>query len=213
MSLQAISLPPKSGQPPQGVVVVLHGWGANAEDAAYFTSLLDLPQCQLVMPEAPFPHPMNPVGKMWYGFPETFNFSGEWEHLPDLQTSRQQLLEWLTALPNLTQVPLERTILGGFSQGGAMTIDVGMSLPLAGRMVLSGYRHNAIPGLPNQPQVLMVHGQADPVVPLQAAQETRDRLQQAGAQVQYEEFPGMGHEVSPLVLDLMQKFIQTQLNL
>ncbi|WP_431632953.1 alpha/beta hydrolase [Alkalinema pantanalense] len=208
MTLKVITIPPKSGQSPTGTIVVLHGWGANAEDAAYFTSLLDIPNYQLLLPDAPIPHPFNPVGKMWYGFPETFNFTGEWAHLADLQNSRSQLLTWLNTLPTITGVPLERTILGGFSQGGAMTIEVGLELPLAGCMVLSGYHHGPIPTLTSPPKTLMVHGRMDNVVPLAAAQETRDRLLEAGVDLQYEEFVTMGHEVSNPVLDRMQTFIQ-----
>jgi phospholipase/carboxylesterase len=212
VSLKVITIPPRSGQPPQGNIVVLHGWGANAEDAAYFTQMLDLPDFQILLPEAPFPHPMNPsTGRMWYGFPEDFNFSGQWEHLPDLQASRQLLHAWLGQLPAQTGVPLERTILGGFSQGGAMTLEVGFDRSLAGLMVLSGYRHGPIAPLHRNISALMVHGKVDPVVPLAAAQETAQTLKQVGVDLRYEEFDDMGHEVSMAVLERMETFVRDRL--
>ncbi len=206
MTLKFISVPPSSGSVAQGAIVILHGWGANADDAAYFTGLLDLGAYHLVFPEGPFDHPA-PGGKMWYGFPPAFNFVGTWGQLPQLQASRQELLMFLNALPTVTGVPLTKTILGGFSQGGAMTIEVGFEFPLAGRMILSGYRHNPIAPISDQAPVLMVHGAIDPVVPVGAAVETRDRLMEAGAQVTYLEFPTMGHEVSQAVLGEMDRFI------
>ena len=207
MTLRTISVPPQSGRPAKGAIVILHGWGANAEDAAYFTGLLNLSEYHLVFPEGPFDHPA-PGGKMWYGFPSGFNFGGNWGHLPQLQASRQALIECLTALPTVTHVPLTQTLLGGFSQGGAMTIEVGFEFPLAGRMVLSGYRHSAIAPVSDQAPVLMVHGAVDSVVPVAVARETCDRLVEAGTNVKYLEFPTMGHEVSQTVLGEMNGFIQ-----
>lgn len=206
MTLKYISVPPTT-TPAKGTIVMLHGWGANAEDAAYFTGLINLDEYHCIFPEGPFDHPA-PGGKMWYGFPPEFSFSGEWTHLPQLQSSRSLLLDFLTNLPNLTGIPLEQTILGGFSQGGAMTIDVGFELPLAGRMILSGYRHCPIAPITDSSPVLMVHGAIDPVVPLVAATETRDRLIQAGAKLTYQEYPTMGHEVSQTVLEEMDRFIK-----
>lgn len=205
--MQAISIPPKSGQPPQGLIVVLHGWGANAQDVAFLCSLLDLPDCQFILPDAPFNHPYSLGGKMWYDLPENIDFQTDMSQQKDLQTSCQRLTDWLKSLESRTGVPLDRTILGGFSQGGAMTLDVGLQLPLAGLMVLSGYLHRAIASQPSYPPILMVHGRQDLVVPLAAAQRSKEQLRTIGASVTYQEFD-MGHEISPLVLNEMQQFIE-----
>ena len=90
-----------------------------------------------------------------------------------------------------------------------MTIEVGFELPLAGRMVLSGYRHNPIAPIKDKAPVLMVHGAIDQVVPVAVARETHDRLVEVGAPVKYLEFPTMGHEVSQAVLGEMDRFIRT----
>ncbi len=131
---------------------------------------------------------------------------------PDLTQSRQLLTDFLNGLTDQLQIPLSRTILGGFSQGGAMTLDVGLSLPLAGLMVLSGYLH-APPKLQagNAPPVLMVHGKQDMVVPVAAAQKSRDSLQALGVPVQYQEYPLMGHEIQLPVLEQLQTFVKENL--
>ena len=215
--LNVITIPAQT-DPPQGLVVVLHGWGANAADVEFLVSLLALKPCEFLLPDGPFPHP-NGEGRMWYSFPQTYTFGLDLGDRPDLLTSRQLLTDWLKSLASTTGVPLSRTILGGFSQGGAMTLDVGLPLPLAGLMVLSGYTHAPIapsatksfvpPTSPIAP-ILMVHGRQDPVVPLIAAQHTRDGLITAGASVDYEEFD-MGHEITPIVLNRVQRFIQAKL--
>jgi phospholipase/carboxylesterase len=209
VQLSAIAIPTPIMTSPIGLVIILHGWGANAQDAAYFSGMMQLPQIQLLIPDGPFDHPYG-GGKMWYGLPNSFGFQTDLSGQADLQTSRQLLLDWIRSLPAATGVPTDRTILGGFSQGGAMSLEVGLELPLAGIMVLSGYLHKPIGKSLHKPPILMIHGRQDPVVPLQAAHQTRDRLCQAGATVQYEEFD-MGHEVSPIVLARMQTFIQAHL--
>jgi phospholipase/carboxylesterase len=161
--------------------------------------MFNLPNFQFLFPNAPFPHPQVPWGRAWYAL-ETENYEG-------LAESRQKLYDWLLSLENTTGIPLSRTILSGFSQGGAMTLDVGLNLPLAGLCSLSGYLHTQ-PKITEaeHPPILIVHGRQDPVVPLQAAQKARDELSALGMKVQYQEFD-MGHEIQPEVLALMRQFI------
>ncbi|EKQ67795.1 putative esterase [Leptolyngbyaceae cyanobacterium JSC-12] len=210
MSLQAITIPPKHNQPAKGLIILLHGWGANYEDLPPLAQFMNLPDCQFVFPNAPFPHPYNPVGKMWYAFPETYQFLGtpEFGDRPDLSTSRQLLLDFVVAQAKQASVSLAQTILGGFSQGGAMTLDVGVRLPLAGLMVLSGYLHAPLP--PQQVDIaptLVVHGRQDTVVPLHSAHQVRDSLQALGVPLQYQEY-NMGHEIQPIVLAQIQTFVK-----
>ena len=133
LSLEVINIPPASGQSPVGLVVVLHGWGANALDLASVVPVLNLPDFQFICPNAPFSHPRMSTGKAWYNL-ERQDYKG-------LTESRQLLKDWLKSLESTTGVPLSRTILCGFSQGAAMTLDVGLTLPLAGLICLSGYLH------------------------------------------------------------------------
>jgi phospholipase/carboxylesterase len=213
MALHRISVPSANGHRPKGLIVLLHGWGANCEDLLGLAEFMDLSEYQLLFPEAPFPHPYNPVGKMWYDLPQSYSFLGtpEFGDRADLSTSRQLLCDLLTEESDRLDIPLEQTILGGFSQGGAMTMDVGVRLPLAGLMVLSGYLHAPLQPQTPLPPVLMVHGQDDAVVPLAASHQARDRLQNLGASVNYQEYAQMGHEIQPLVLREIQTFVKAKL--
>lgn len=190
---------------------MLHGWGANAQDVAALANYLDLPDYQFLFPEAPFPHPYSSEGKMWYGLPNDYSFFSrpEFRQQPELQKSRLELMEWLRSLESTTGVPLSRTLLGGFSQGGAMTLDIGLQLPFAALMVLSGYLHAPLDAekLVSPSPVLIVHGRQDQVVPLGAAQQVHEILVKLGAKVQYYE-QDMGHEIQPIVLSHMQSFVE-----
>jgi phospholipase/carboxylesterase len=199
--MQVINIAPTTGTKPAGLVVVLHGWGANAQDLATVVPFLNLPDYQFVLPDAPFNHPHVAGGKAWYDFQQ--NNQGYAE-------SKQLLTDWLKSLEKETGVPLSQTILSGFSQGAAMTLDVGLHLPLAGLVALSGYLHpiTESPSSAIAP-ILLVHGRQDSVVPLIAAQKARDSLLAMGAKVQYQEFD-MGHEIRPEVIALIRNFVMAQ---
>ena len=199
MSLKVITVPPTAGKEPVGLIVALHGWGANNQDLASLVPFLNLPDYQFLFPEAPFPHPYTSIGRMWYDLS-----NGQHQ---GYQESRTLLTDWLKSLESSTGVPLSRTILSGFSQGAAMTLDVGLSLPLAGLVALSGYLHPiSSPANGNFPPVLIVHGRQDSVVPLKAAVSARDNLKALGVSVQYHEFD-MAHEIRPEVLPLIRNFV------
>jgi phospholipase/carboxylesterase len=179
---------------------MLHGWGANYQDLVPLASYFNLPDCQFLFPNAPFPHPQVPGGKSWYSL-ESSDYTG-------MAESRELLFNWVLSLEDATGVPLSRTILSGFSQGGAMILDVGLTLPVAGLCSLSGYLHFQPEAVDfNFPPVFMVHGKQDPVVPLIMAQQAKDKLTALGVNIDYHEFDG-GHEIPLKAIALMQQFIE-----
>lgn len=201
MSLTVTAIPPRLGQP-EHLLVLLHGWGADASDLSPLASVLDLPDYQCLFPDAPFPHPHFSFGRAWYNL-ESQDYEG-------LHQCREQLRDWLLGLEGEMGIPLERTILGGFSQGAAMSLDVGLSLPLAGLCSLSGYLHFHPEPLDNPiPPLLMVHGRQDQVVPIAVAHQARHELQAIGAEIEYHEF-AMGHEIPQIVLQVLKSFIERQ---
>ena len=207
MSFKTIEIPSIDGQPPQGIIVLLHGWGANANDLVPLASALNVSHCHFLFPEAPFPHPYAPGGRMWYDL--------ENQNLNQLQGSCQRLADWLDSLAKAIGVPCDRTLLGGFSQGGAMALHVGLARSLAGLISLSGYLHpieEALLQPEKAPPVFMAHGRQDPIVPLQSAQQAQQQLNVRDILVKYHEFD-MAHEIRPEVLVPLREFISATLNL
>lgn len=201
MTLDFIRISPKTEKPPSALIVTLHGWGANAEDVESLSSYFNLPDCEFLFPNAPYPHPYSPVGRAWYDLRDENMYQG----LPE---SRQLLIDWLQSLESMTGVPLSRTFLSGFSQGGAMTLDVGLTLTLAGLVVMSGYPHPQLANLQkgNFPPTLIMHGTQDQVVPLSAATKAKEVAQALGVVVEYHEFV-MGHEINLEMLEVLRKFV------
>ena len=200
-TLDFIRVSPPAGKTPDALIVTLHGWGANAQDVASLIPYVNLPDYEFLLPNAPYPYPYTDTGKAWYDLRTENMYDG-------LNESKQLLIDWLLSLESNTGVPLSRTILSGFSQGGAMTLDVGLGLPLAGLVVMSGYLHPSVATLNqgNFPPTLIMHGTRDEVVPLEAAIKSREMAQSLGVAVEYHEF-ATGHEINLQMLEVLRTFV------
>lgn len=147
---------------------------------------------------------------MWYDLNQHDALSGSLlldERATDLATSEAALREWIASLP----IDLSRTILGGFSQGGALTLAVGLTLPLAGLVVFSGYVVRPPVVTTTAPPVLMIHGTADPIVPFASAQASWQALQAAGVKGVFHALP-MAHEINDTAIAIARRFIENALS-
>ncbi len=198
MTLETIAVNPQNGQNPEFVFVMLHGWGANYHDLASLAPMFNFPNCQFLFPNAPFSHPQVPDGRAWYALDN--NNEG-------IEESLEQFYHWLMSLEDKTQVPLNKTVVTGFSQGGAMSLDVGLQLPVAGVCCLSGYLHFQPKADRNPfPPTLICHGKADPVVPIAAARDAKEKLENVGVTVEYHEYD-MAHQVIPAEINAVREFV------
>ena len=101
-------------------------------------------------------------------------------------------------------IPAARTVIAGFSQGGAMTLQVGLRHPqrLAGLAVLSSYLPLAGKAAAqrnpanNDVPIFFAHGRQDPMISFARATTSRDALLALGYSVEWHEYD-MGHSVCP----------------
>jgi phospholipase/carboxylesterase len=181
---------------PEGALVLFHGRGADEHDLFSLLDLLD-PERRLLGATARGPLSLPPGGAHWYivrrvGFPDVDTFRSTYEHAGG----------WLHDLLARHDVPPERAVLGGFSQGGVMSYALGLGPGRprpAGIMALSSF----IPtvdgfelGDATEVPVAIGHGTYDPVIGVEFGREARDRLTEAGADVTYRESP-MPHAIDP----------------
>lgn len=195
---------------PEGALVLLHGRGTDEHDLMPLADALD-PARRLVAltPRAPLALP-GQLGAHWYvvrrvGFPDEATFAPTYT----------RLAAWLDALPAALGVPWSRTVLGGFSQGAAMSFALGFGpgrpAP-AGILALSGFLPQ-VPGYEPQLEgragypVALGHGAADPVIPVAFAHAARERLLAAGVGLLYRETPGMGHTIDPAFVPALRAWL------
>ncbi len=183
-------------------LILLHGWGADAEDLmplgeCLVNSLEEL-KIELVSLRAPKIHPEG-VGRQWYGL-----FPSEWDEALEAVNSLKSRLQNLVS----SQLPLEKTILLGFSQGGAMAINAGSNLPLAGIVGCSAYPHPGFSPKLLSPPVLLIHGTKDPIVPVSASKKLLALFQEKSISSKIHLFEG-GHEIPPNMYEPIKTFIES----
>ena len=195
---------PAEGEP-AGLLVLFHGRGSDERDLFPLLDELD-PQRRLlgVTPRGPLSLP--PGGAHWYAFQEV--------GYPDPPTFRETyaaVTEWLDGFD------FEDVVLGGFSQGAVMTYALGLGegRPRPTAMVaLSGFMPT-VPGFelslePPLPPVAIGHGTYDPVISVEFSRTARDRLEAAGGEVLYREYP-LPHAVDPGFLAELGPWIASKL--
>ncbi len=204
--------------PADSIVVFLHGYGADGNDLIGLAEPLApyLPRTRFLAPNAPDRCPGNPAGFQWFPIPW---LDGTPEAIARVAAERSfgLLDRWLDDLEAQGIGP-ERTVLVGFSQGTMMALHVGLRRrrALAGIVGFSGRllepeRLAAEAGA--APPILLIHGDADPVVPFASLAEAADALAAAGIETYTHVSPGVGHGIAPDGLGLALSFIRQRLGI
>jgi phospholipase/carboxylesterase len=209
LTLQYIESVPsgKTGELP--IVVLIHGRGADANDLADLAHSLD-DGYRFIFPNAPAPF------EIMRGYSQGFTWFDGWPPVEgSIEKSRDLLLTFLGEISERYATPFTKMVLGGFSQGGMMSIDAGFRVDpqLAGIVVLSGGTYEkglADLSTKKEMAVFLAHGMSDDVIPPFAAQRTRAILEQAGLRPEYHEYD-MGHWIVPEELAAVRDFIKRAL--
>ena len=208
---------PAQGGEASSLVIFLHGYGADAADLIGLADPLGphLPGTMFLAPDAPERCRNNPMGFQWFpipwldGTPEAVAEAGA-------HAAFQALNGWLDAVALETGIAPERTVILGFSQGTMMALQVGLrrEKPLAGIVGFSGrlLRPELLAGeIRTKPPVLLVHGDADPVVPFASLKEAADALVAAGVETYAHVSRGTAHGIAPDGLGVALAFIRDRL--
>ena len=168
------------------VAVLLHGRGSDKHDLQGLRSLLPA-DWTLVTPRAPFPAAPWGYGPgyAWYRYIEEDRVEPG-----TLADSLEQLDEFLGGIPRLTGLSPMRLVLGGFSQGGTISLAYALSRPGAVAVALnfSGFLVSSAAldetgGAPPPTPIFWGHGTGDPAIPFALAEKGRNRLRRAGAKL------------------------------
>lgn len=210
---------PQSGET-RSAVVFLHGYGANGADLLGIADVLSehLPDTLFVAPDAPETIPMMPTGLQWFPIP-WIDGSSEEESERGMNAAVNDLDAFLDALMVDEDLLPEQVVLFGFSQGTMMALHVAPRRedPVAGIVAFSGRLLS--PDLlkdevVSRPPILLVHGDADDVVPVQSLPEAAEALQEAGWKDVYAHImKGTAHGIAPDGLSVALAFMRDKLGL
>jgi phospholipase/carboxylesterase len=204
------SLKPRSGQPPENIVLLLHGFGSSGSDMIALAPAWQeaLPDTLFLAPHAPQRCGMMGAGYQWWGlsgFAPSALAAGAASAAPAVDAFIDRKLDQY----GLTEADLA---LVGFSQGTMMALQIGLRRPRAVAAVVgysgmlagsAGLEHGSLP----KPPVLLIHGTADPVVPVAALHMSESQLKHLGVNVTTHLSYGVAHNVDPVGLRLGRDFV------
>jgi phospholipase/carboxylesterase len=208
VTLELLSLERPADRAPEGALVLFHGRGADERDLYPVLDALD-PERRLlgITPRGPLSLP--PGGAHWYrlgGIPT-----------PDPGTFLPSF-EAAGALLDGLSVPIERVVIGGFSQGAVMSwaLGLGAGRPRpAGIVALSGFMPEVegfeldLSDLEGYP-IAVAHGSLDRVIPVEFGRAAAERVRTAGSDLLWRETP-VPHTIDPRVVPELQAFVSAAL--
>ena len=200
--LSGPSLEPKSGKTKR-LVVFLHGYGADGNDLIEIGRAWQpiLPDTAFVSPHAPEPCGQAPVGKQWFGL----TFRDPDERWVGVNQAAPALQTFLDSELQRRQLPPSALALVGFSQGTMMSLHAGLRRPVAPAAIV-GYSGMFI--MPNdgppevvegeiasRPPILLIHGDQDELIPVQALFHASSSLSALDVPVEWHISKGVGHGI------------------
>ena len=207
--INGASLKPRSVTPPKLIVLLLHGFGSSGTDMISLAH-----QWQQALHDTLFLAPHAPqrcaigVGYQWWGlsgFSRAALAAGATSAAPAINSFIDRKL----AQYGLTEADLA---LVGFSQGTMMALHIGLRRPRAVAAVVgySGMLTETAgidPDDIQKPRVLLVHGTADPVVPIAALHLAESELKRLRVDVTTHISYGVAHSVDPVGLAIGRDFV------
>lgn len=199
------------GTGPGPVVLLLHGYSSAPETFIGLTERHDLPGgTLLVLPRAPLPVPNVDHGTMWWPLPQDIEEITR-HRMPGMDDARARVSALLDHLA--TAYPHRPIVLGGFSQGAMVSLDVALhdTTPLAGLALFSGapideQNTNAALDSRRGLRVFASHGTADRVLSYDDDMQLMAAMRAHDLDVQFMSFDG-GHVVTPQISDQFAAFI------
>ncbi len=201
------------------LVVFLHGYGADGADLLGLADPLGphLPDTVFVAPNAPERCIGNPMGFQWFPIP-WIDGSSEEEAEAGLRSAADDLNAYLDAVMAEEGVTAAQTALIGFSQGTMIALHVAPRRDDAVAAVVGFSGRLLSPDLladeaKQKPPILLIHGDADDVVPVSSLPEAGNALSAAGFEVFAHISKGTGHGIAPDGLQVALAFLRDRFGL
>ena len=206
--LSGIYTAPARGGVASSLVVIMHGWGADAQDLAdlAYPMSLRFPGAAFFVPNAPDPCSMNPMGRQWFDLAD--KAAGP-------AIAGKMIEESVAAAVDELGLGMEAVALTGFSQGGMMSLHCGLRMATrpAALVSFSGalLDGDGIAAVDGRPAVMLVHGTDDQVVPFSMMRGAAEAMAASGIEAQCVARPGLGHGIDPDALTSAIDFLAVHL--
>jgi predicted esterase len=192
----------------QAAMVMLHGRGARAEDSLTLAVELNQPGFAYLAPQA--------EANSWY----PYRFTEPTAKNEPWLSSALAVIDKMLLLVSGADIPAERTILLGFSQGACLMLEYaarharryGGLAGLSGGLIGPDDTPRNYPGSLAGTPVFLGCSDIDPHIPAARVQLTADVMQRLGGQVTARLYRGMGHTVNQDEIEAVQEMMKTLLS-
>lgn len=215
LELSGPSYPPAHGGPPRQLVILFHGVGADGNDliglAPYWSRLL--PEAEFLSPNAPFPCDMVPLGYQWFSLldrrPERM--------MAGLAATHPFVDAYIDRMLDIRGLTARDLALVGFSQGTMTALHVALRraepcaalVGFSGALLDTGHLADEVR---SRPPTLLIHGDADEVVPPAALPAAVAALKSVGVEVSSAVRRGLGHGIDPEGMSRAAAFLKQHLD-
>lgn len=207
---------PAVKKPAKAAVIFLHGLGDSGDGWSWFPQLVqqtnlvkDHDAISYVFPNAPqMPITVNRgyVMPAWFDIYEFGNPNAK-QDVTGFLSSCETLKSLIKEQTDLHNIPPEKIIIGGFSQGAALsyaTLSL-LDYKIGGAVILSGFcpiipqireLHNKS-GVNFETPVFQGHGTADPMINYEYGKKTYEFYKELGFRnIEFNSYPGVAHSTS-----------------
>lgn len=196
------------------LLLLLHGVGSNENDLFGLAPYLDE---RFLIISVRAPNTLGPGSYAW--FDVDFTPRGPVIDPAQAEASREALIDFIGEAITAYGVNPNQVYMIGFSQGAIMSASVALTRPdlVAGVALMSGRILPEIQSLMAAPEkleglpILVVHGVADTVLPINHGRASRQLLASLPVELTYHEYP-IGHEVSQESLADVSSWLSAQLD-
>lgn len=184
------------------LVLMFHGVGADADDLAPLGRALAgaRPRAWIVSVRAPLACDLG-SGRQWFSVRDVTEADRPARVAAVMPVFVDTVRHW----QSVTGLEAAATTLIGFSQGGILALQSTTGdAPLSSRVFALATRFAQTPERASaRTAIHLMHGDADPVMPVQRAVQAEAALRALGATVTLDRFPGLGHGIDARVLQRM----------
>lgn len=185
------------------VLIMIHGRGGNAEDITTISSYLHVDEFALLAPQA--------TQNTWY----PYSFIAPTEQNEPWLSSALDVVNQTVEKAIQAGIRLENIYFFGFSQGACLTVEYlarharryGGAFLVIGGLIGEQINRQNYQGNFEQTPILIVSSDPDFHVPVERVYATSNILREMNAQVKEEIFPEAGHQMTPIHMELANKFL------
>lgn len=194
---------PEDGGAPAQLIVLFHGWAGDVQAMRPLADALRaaFPRAAILVPQAALKADAPRPGWQWYSIQDLATDAALWGRR--VRAAAAFLGPWVRAQQLRLGATPQSTLLGGFSQGGIVSLAMAQAEDgICGRVLSFGGCFVDPPAAaPRHSTLHFLHGRDDKIIPAQRTEQAMAWMQQLGGDATADIAEGIGHVLHPLLIE------------